>query len=65
MIESLTRNWWVQLIRGALAIALGATALASPTTGMTHMALQEHVDGQVANWMEQVTDAQYAGASSR
>lgn len=35
MIESLTRNWWVQLIRGALAIALGATALASPATGMT------------------------------
>ena len=35
MIESLTRNWWIQLIRGALAIALGATALASPTTGMT------------------------------
>ncbi|MBB1030827.1 hypothetical protein G6027_07965 [Dietzia sp. SLG310A2-38A2] len=35
MIESLTRNWWVQLIRGGLAVALGATALAAPSTGMT------------------------------
>ena len=38
---------------------------AAPTTGMTHTALQEHVDGQVAKWMEKVTDDQYAGASSR
>ncbi|UVE96010.1 HdeD family acid-resistance protein [Dietzia sp. B32] len=35
MIESLTRNWWVQLVRGALAISLGATALVSPATTMT------------------------------
>lgn len=35
MIESLTRNWWVQLIRGGLAIALGATALAAPGTSLT------------------------------
>lgn len=35
MIDALTRNWWIQLIRGALAIALGATALISPTTDMT------------------------------
>ncbi|KAA0919231.1 HdeD family acid-resistance protein [Dietzia sp. ANT_WB102] len=35
MIETLVRNWWVQLIRGALAIALGATALVSPGTSMT------------------------------
>jgi quercetin dioxygenase-like cupin family protein len=33
----------------------GATA----TSGMTHIALQEHLDGEVATWMEQVTDAQY------
>jgi quercetin dioxygenase-like cupin family protein len=33
----------------------GATA----TTGMTHIALQEHVDGEVAEWMEKVTDEQY------
>lgn len=34
MIESLTLNWWVQLIRGGLAIALGATALAASSTSM-------------------------------
>ena len=33
----------------------GATA----ATGMTHIALQEHVDGRVADWMEQVTDDQH------
>ncbi|PAY22806.1 hypothetical protein CEY15_11980 [Dietzia natronolimnaea] len=33
MIETLTRTWWVQLIRGALALALGATALAAPGSG--------------------------------
>ena len=32
---------------------------AAATTGMTHIALQEHVDGRVAEWMEQVTDEQY------
>jgi uncharacterized membrane protein HdeD (DUF308 family) len=35
MIDSLTRNWWIQLIRGALAFGLGATALLAPSTGMT------------------------------
>ncbi len=33
----------------------GATA----TTGMSHIALQEHVDGRVAEWMEKVSDEQY------
>src|SRR3954451_7540232 len=33
----------------------GATA----TTRMTHIALQEQLDGQVVTWMEHVTDAQY------
>jgi quercetin dioxygenase-like cupin family protein len=33
----------------------GATA----TTGMTHIAIQEQVDGKVVDWMEQVSDAQY------
>ena len=32
----------------------------SPTTGMTHLAMQEALDGQTADWMEPVTDAQYA-----
>ena len=33
----------------------GATA----TTGMSHIALQEALDGQVVQWMEQVSDEQY------
>jgi quercetin dioxygenase-like cupin family protein len=32
---------------------------ATPTTGMTHMAIQEQVDGKVVDWMEHVTDEQY------
>ena len=32
---------------------------ASPTTGMTHIAVQESLDGKSVDWMEQVTDEQY------
>ncbi|HET6328872.1 MAG TPA: cupin domain-containing protein [Planctomycetaceae bacterium] len=32
---------------------------AAPTTAMTHIAIQEQLDGKVVNWMEQVTDEQY------
>jgi quercetin dioxygenase-like cupin family protein len=32
---------------------------ATPTTAMTHIAIQEHVDGKVVDWMEKVTDEQY------
>lgn len=32
---------------------------ATPTTGMSHIALQEHENGSVAEWMEQVSDEQY------
>ena len=34
----------------------GATA----EVGMTHLALQEALDGSVATWLEQVSDADYA-----
>jgi len=34
---------------------LGATA----TTAMTHIAIQEQLDGKVVDWMEQVSDEQY------
>ena len=33
----------------------GATA----TTAMTHIAIQERLDGKTADWMEQVSDEQY------
>jgi quercetin dioxygenase-like cupin family protein len=32
---------------------------ATPTTGMTHITIQEHLNGKTADWMEQVTDEQY------
>jgi len=35
----------------------GATA----TTAMTHIAIQEALNGKVVNWMEKVTDEQYLG----
>jgi 4-carboxymuconolactone decarboxylase len=33
---------------------------AAPTTAMTHTAIQESVDGRNVDWLEKVTDAQYA-----
>jgi len=32
---------------------------ATPTTGMTHVAIQEKKDGKVVDWLEHVTEAQY------
>jgi quercetin dioxygenase-like cupin family protein len=32
---------------------------ASPTTAMTHIAIQEGLEGKVVEWMEKVGDAQY------
>jgi quercetin dioxygenase-like cupin family protein len=32
---------------------------ARPTTAMTHIAIQEKLDGKVVEWMEQVSDEQY------
>ena len=32
---------------------------ATPTTGMTHVAIQEALDGKVVEWMEKVSDEQY------
>ena len=37
---------------------------ASPTTAMTHIAIQEQLDGKAVEWMEHVTDEQYRGDSS-
>ena len=35
---------------------------ATPTTAMTHIAIQEALDGKVVDWMEQVSDQQYRRA---
>ncbi len=37
---------------------------ASPTTAMTHIAIQEQLDGKAVDWLEQVSDAQYLDNNS-
>ena len=32
---------------------------ATPSTAMTHIAIQESLDGKAVDWLEQVTDADY------
>ena len=32
---------------------------AAPTTSMTHIAIQEQLDGKAVDWMEKVSDEQY------
>jgi quercetin dioxygenase-like cupin family protein len=39
----------------------GATA----TTGMTHIAVQEHLDGKAVEWLEHVSEEQYQGAGGK
>jgi quercetin dioxygenase-like cupin family protein len=34
---------------------------ASPSTAMTHIAVQERLNGKLVEWMEHVTDEQYGG----
>jgi len=34
---------------------------ASPTTALTHIAIQESLDGKNVDWMEKVSDEQYSG----
>ena len=35
---------------------------ATPTSAMTHIAIQEQLDGKTADWMEKVSDEQYGAA---
>ena len=37
---------------------------ASPTTAMTHIAVQEALDGRAVEWLEHVSDEQYHGGTS-
>ena len=34
---------------------------AAPTTAMTHIAIQEALDGKAVEWLEKVSDAEYGG----
>ncbi len=37
---------------------------AAPATGMTHIAIQEKLDGKVVDWLEHVTDQQYLASEN-
>jgi quercetin dioxygenase-like cupin family protein len=37
---------------------------ASPTTAMTHFAIQERLDGKMVEWLEHVSDEQYSPRTS-
>ena len=34
---------------------------AAPTTALTHIAIQEQLDGKAVDWLEKVSDEQYQG----
>jgi len=38
---------------------------AAATTGMTHIAIQENLDGKVVDWLEQVSDEEYQVGTQR
>ena len=38
---------------------------ATDITAMSHIAVQEKLDGSAVDWMEQVSDEQFSGASNR
>jgi quercetin dioxygenase-like cupin family protein len=38
---------------------------ASPTVAMTHIAIQESLDGRTVDWLEKVRDADYGAAANR
>jgi quercetin dioxygenase-like cupin family protein len=37
---------------------------ATSTTAMTHIAIQEQLDGKAVDWMEKVTDEEYSSVNS-
>jgi quercetin dioxygenase-like cupin family protein len=37
---------------------------AAPTTAMTHIAVQEQLDGKVVEWLEHVSDEEYASGQA-
>jgi quercetin dioxygenase-like cupin family protein len=38
---------------------------AAPTTAMTHLAIQESLDGKAVEWLEKVSDAQYGARAGQ
>jgi len=42
-------------------LCFAKNAVAAPTTAMTHIAIQEKLDGKPVAWLEHVTAEQYEG----
>ena len=40
-------------------LGLEESQVATPTTAMAHIAIQEALDGKAVEWMEKVSDEQY------
>ncbi len=65
--ERLHQRWGgpVEQIRPGDVVTVGPNEKhwhgASPTTAMTHIAIQEALDGKAVEWLERVTDEQYQG----
>jgi quercetin dioxygenase-like cupin family protein len=61
----LTQTWGgpIEEIRPGDVVAIPAGEKhwhgAAPGTAMTHLAIQEYLDGKAVDWMEHVTDEQY------
>ena len=52
-------------IRAALrAAGTGAKRSASPHAAMSHLAIQESLDGSAVRWLEHVSDDEYQGAEN-
>jgi len=55
----------IEEIRAGDVVAVGPNEKhwhgASPTMAMTHIAIQESLDGKNVEWLEKVTDTQYQG----
>ena len=47
--------------RGLVSARREALAWCSPKTAMTHIAIQEALDGKTVEWLEKVSDEQYGG----
>ena len=67
----LTQSWGgpIQEIRPGDVIWISAGEKhwhgATPTTAMTHIAIQEHLDGKAVEWLEKVSDEQYQATPAR
>ena len=50
---------YLTFAEGMLRYFRGETSGAAPTTAMTHIAIQEYLEGKAVEWLEQVSDEQY------